>query len=111
MTRRPPIPNGIRSRVDARLRNGIAEQAARGANKLEAEGMKRPPLSGPGTIRTRRSGYVLWRVRQFVDGQRRTREDAARTFAHQPWAKWAEGGWQSGGFYCWEVPEGKGCPG
>jgi hypothetical protein len=74
-SRRAQLPNGTRARVDARIRNGIADQASRGMRKLEAAGMKRPPLTAPGTPFTVEDGDIKVKASN-PDGCARTRDEA-----------------------------------
>ena len=77
-----------------------AGQAAAGVPAL-----RRDELAQPGTLRDRAPGTRLHRVKVMVDGRRRTKAEAAATFAHQPWASKARYAQASAGWYCWEVPE------
>lgn len=89
-----------------RPRGDTRDQVAAATRRLESEGMHRPPLVGPGTVRSAvPPGRTKWTVRMMVDGRRRTRAEAAETFAHQAFAATAEEAGMSAGFYCWLIDE------
>lgn len=73
---------------------------------LEAEGRVAPSfLPAPSASRACPAGYTVWRVRITVDGHRRTRAEAAATFAHQTFARSAVDAGMSGGWYLWHIEE------
>lgn len=87
-------------------RNGTRDLFDRAARRLEAQGMDRQPLPGPGTLRTSvPAGRTKWSVAVMKDGRRRTRAEAAKTFAHQAFARAAIEAGVSGGHYIWTIPE------
>lgn len=83
----------------------IEDVFRRSTARLEAEGrLGKTVRMTPQSFRDRRPGTVLHRVKQTE--QVATREDAARTFADQPWAKQARWFCYANGFFVWERPEG-----
>lgn len=87
-------------------RNSLRDRVNRRARELEAQGRIAPRiLPRPGGVRARTPGTTLWMVRIVSDGKRRTREEAAATFAQQPFATSAVEAGMSGAFYVWEIDE------
>lgn len=71
----------------AKLRHGLAETVARAVVKLEAEGMKRPPLAGPSRTFRLTHGHVPVYVNMHApDGAPRDIEAARAFLADRPYA-------------------------
>lgn len=92
-------------------RNSLADRFRRSARRLEQEGrIGRRVLVGPGTVdKATPPGMTKWMVKStyLEDGKvkRRTRAEAAATFAHQTFAGTAVEAGVSGGWYVWWIPE------
>lgn len=94
-----------------RPRYGTSGAVFRAAKRLEQDGkIAKSVLIGPGTVdKATPTGMTKWMVKStyLEDGKvrRRTRAEAARTFAHQAFAETAVEAGVSGGWYVWFVDE------